>query len=209
MPTTSRVPDSVPIPAIAPSNSSMALTVGGPVAGGRARSPVDATTLSVLRRGSPCSCSSDRATGLPFMLLDALALATMSSASGPVDRSAELGEAGMRSSRTVSRIQSTPSATLASSRPVSATAARRYFSSASPGAAGRVRSVDAISAATLASITGASSAAQIAPCAAATVPPITPANPCTAPSFAFARAIPPSRLQTAMSDRAARSEPSR
>ena len=56
---------------------------------------------------------------------------------------------------------------------------------------------------TLTSTTAASSAAQIAPCAASTRPPITPANPCTAPSFAFARDIPPSRLHSAMSVRAA------
>ena len=61
---------------------------------------------------------------------------------------------------------------------------------------------------TLASMTGARSAAQAIPCGTSAVPPMTPARPWTAPSFALASAIPPSRLHRAMSVRAWISEPS-
>src|SRR6185437_2782956 len=139
-------------------------------------------------------------TGLPCMLLDVAALAAMPSASpGPRPNAAS---PGTPSRLTVSPIQARPSSTDAPGFPVSSCAASAYRSSTGePGAAERrVR--------TLASMTGASSAAQAMPCGTSAVPPMTPASPCTAPSFALASAMPPSRAHMAMSVRAVRSPPS-
>jgi hypothetical protein len=150
-----------------------------------------------------CRRSGPSTTGLPRVLLAAAALATISSASAA--RTPRPASPGTPSSSTVVRIHSTPSATDASASPVSSRAAVRYLASAlspaSPASPAR-------SAATFASTTAASSAAQTAPCGAAVRPPLTPAKPCTAPSLALARAIPPSSPHSAMSVRAARSVPS-
>src|SRR6478672_7193187 len=139
-------------------------------------------------------------TGLPCMLLDVAALAAMPSASpGPRPNAAS---PGTPSRLTVSPTQARPSSTDAPGFPVSSCAASAYRSSTEePGATER-------RARTLASMTGASSAAQAMPCGTSAVPPMTPASPCTAPSFALASAMPPSRAHMAMSSRAPRSLPS-
>ena len=76
--------------------------------------------------------------------------------------------------------------------------ARSQYSVQSPDAR-----VDVISSALIfASITSGRKRAHRAPCGACSIPPSGPANPCTAPSAAFARANPPKRLANDIPSRA-------
>mmetsp|Transcript_11035 Transcript_11035/g.16251 ORF Transcript_11035/g.16251 Transcript_11035/m.16251 type:complete len:269 (-) Transcript_11035:105-911(-) len=147
----------------------------------------------------PINCSSESLIGLPFIELlrpEACTISGYESAETP-----KAPRPGTPKSRTRASSQAAPFPASAPSSPVmmratSSCLLRALIVSGLSGASDK--------ALTLARKTWGNRAAHTAPWGASNFPPMTPANPCTAPSLAFARDMPPSREAIAKSSRASR-----